>query len=76
MVIINTFGVHEVTGRSISIGGAVAMGGFVGEAGAAGAGSILVGDGYAGHSFGSAIGLGGLGSRLGGWLYDVTHKKH
>ena len=33
MDIINTFGVHEVTGRSISIGEAVAMGGFVGEAG-------------------------------------------
>ncbi|QCZ92310.1 hypothetical protein [Salinimonas iocasae] len=76
MDILNISEVHEVTGRSISIGEAVAMGGFVGEAGVAGAGSILVGCGYAGHSFGTAIDLVDLGRRLVGWLYDVAHKKH
>lgn len=89
MDILNTSEVRDVTGGSVSFGEAVAMDGFAGGAGAALAGAgigvvgsasvaggLLVGVCYAGYSFGSAIRLGGLGSRLGGWLYDVTHKKH
>ena len=89
MEILNTLEVQKVTGGAISFGEAVAMGGFSGGAGAAAAGagigvvasatvagSLLVGAGYAGYSFGTAIGLGGLGRRMGSWIYDATHKQH